>query len=486
MDAARVVWAMCFVKNIPAQVICELTYRAAEFLELADDPSCTEFENKVLQAALALDTGSERHVQAVRRAIDTGHFRSAEVFPATYESKSAQSAADYTAGVVSWGFFAPDSWPIPEAGAREAARLMGQAVLTHLVEAGALTENRSLQLAVVLRYHSFLGDCLGLSHVPEIWDPCLCGGEASLAEAIEFYTYEEMGAAMKADVTAIDVYRHGAAQAPLVLWFGNLRLLDKWAVTVTAANKQLDFPSSRNFTGEHIEIFFGIQVCVLLFKADRPAQARSVLSSLGFDWTDGGLALLDVFVGMVSGALPSVDEEGQSVFCKLVLYLAAPQTAALDARVSAWIPEPAELALHERTHGWAMCFWLNGILSLAARVFLKLGRDDDAEETARIAVSPEHHTLRKYDKVECHTALGQVAAKRGDFEAASGHFSRGLEEARASRLPMLELLIARDWKRAVNEHGCFEIDAACAVLDAVIDAACAQMGKSREQLASVL
>jgi hypothetical protein len=77
--------------------------------------------------------------------------------------------------------------------------------------------------------------------------------------------------------------------------------------------------------------------------------------------------------------------------------------------------------------------------------------------------------MRKYDGlVECHGVLGQVAAKRGDFEAASGHFTRGLEEARASRLPMLELLTARDWKRAVGEQG---------------EAA---MGKSRAQLASVL
>ena len=74
--------------------------------------------------------------------------------------------------------------------------------------------------------------------------------------------------------------------------------------------------------------------------------------------------------------------------------------------------------------------------------------------------------------------LGQVAAKRGQLEEASGHFGRALEEAAASRLPMLELLAARDWKRAVGGSG----EAA----EAVIDAACAKMGKSRAQLARVL
>ena len=73
--------------------------------------------------------------------------------------------------------------------------------------------------------------------------------------------------------------------------------------------------------------------------------------------------------------------------------------------------------------------------------------------------------------------LGQAAASRGDAHEASGHFARALEEAKASRLPMLELLVARDWKRAVGEY---------AEADAVIDGACAAMGKSREEMASVL
>jgi hypothetical protein len=43
---------------------------------------------------------------------------------------------------------------------------------------------------------------------------------------------------------------------------------------------------------------------------------------------------------------------------------------------------------------------------------------------------------------------------------------------------MLQLLAARDWKRSVSASG--------AAADAAIDAACAKMGKSRVELASVL
>jgi hypothetical protein len=162
-----------------------------------------------------------------------------------------------------------------------------------------------------------------------------------------------------------------------------------------------------------------------------------------------------------------------------VVYLAAPQTAVLDAEVGAWIPTPTVLAQYEREYSWSMHSGVCGILSLAARVFLQLGRGADTEETARIAVSLAHHTLRRYDLAECHGVLGQVAATRGDLQEASSHFARAVDEARAGQLPMLELLAARDWKRAVGEK--------CGgAADAVIDGACAAMGKSRAQLASVV
>ena len=121
---------------------------------------------------------------------------------------------------------------------------------------------------------------------------------------------------------------------------------------------------------------------------------------------------------------------------------------------------------------------MQGIVNLGARAFLKLGRDDDAAEMARIAVSAEQRTMHKYVLVECHCVLGQVAASRGSAEEASGHFGRALEEAKASRLPMLEVQAAREWKQAVAESG--------AAADAVVDAACAKVNKPRAELEAAL
>ena len=82
----------------------------------------------------------------------------------------------------------------------------------------------------------------------------------------------------------------------------------------------------------------------------------------------------------------------------------------------------------------------------------------------------------------CHSILGQVAAKRGDLDEAEGHFANALEEAKLSRLLMLEVLAARDWKKHLLEPNGRDASAA----EAAIDGACAKTKKPRAEVASVL
>ena len=120
--------------------------------------------------------------------------------------------------------------------------------------------------------------------------------------------------------------------------------------------------------------------------------------------------------------------------------------------------------------------------SFGARAFLKLGRDDDAYELSRIAVSPEQQTDKKTTLVSCHSILGQIAAKRGDLDDAESHFANALREAKLSRLPMLEVLAARDWKR----HLLAPQGRECGAAEAAIDGARLKMKKTREELAPLL
>ena len=96
-------------------------------------------------------------------------------------------------------------------------------------------------------------------------------------------------------------------------------------------------------------------------------------------------------------------------------------------------------------------------------------------------VSPEQKIFKRSTLVECHSVLGQIAARRGKDEEARAHFEKGLTEAQRSNLPMLELLAARDWKRHAGASA-----GVGASIDEAIEAACKKMGKSVGRMAAIL
>ena len=73
-------------------------------------------------------------------------------------------------------------------------------------------------------------------------------------------------------------------------------------------------------------------------------------------------------------------------------------------------------------------------------------------------------------------------AKRGEYDQADAHYRDALREAELSKLPMLELLASRDWKRYSLVPSGRDVEEA----EAVITSACAKMGKSRERMGVLL
>jgi hypothetical protein len=230
-----------------------------------------------------------------------------------------------------------------------------------------------------------------------------------------------------------------------------------------------------DYVGPSIDVVNSMTAIQLLLRLGRAAEACAVLEGQGFFWSDDGFARWDKFLVAVQQVAPCFsDTDGYGALLRLILLLASPQSATLDAEASTWIPAPAAMAHYERNMPFCQSYLLSGIVAPAASAYLRLGRDDDAAEAARILVSPEHGCTQPSDFAHGHGVLGQVAAKRGDAEAADGHFRRALEVAAASRFPLLEVIAARDWKRAVPASG--------GAADAVISAACVKMGKSRAEL----
>ena len=146
------------------------------------------------------------------------------------------------------------------------------------------------------------------------------------------------------------------------------------------------------------------------------------------------------------------------------------------------IPSPVELAEAEREDPWVRMYGAFDLTSCGAVAFRLLGRNDDAYELAKIAVSPGQKTEKSTTLVACRSILGQISAERGNLDESEGHFAEALRQAKRSRLPMMELLAARDWKKHVLEPSGLRCDAA----EAAIDEACAKMKKTRDQLATVL
>ena len=268
------------------------------------------------------------------------------------------------------------------------------------------------------------------------------------------------------------------------LVYGNMDAVDLWHRKSLAAFEDIDLPSSGDYATWAIEVahcMVSIATSLLLLLGQH-GKAASLLKAVGFTWDAQGFQRFDTFFSAYQAVAPSLDHKCESTGNRLRIFLASPDGAIDEAEVNEWIPSPTALAEMERGYMWFHRYGMYDVTSFGALAFLKLGRDDDAAELARLAVEPEQQTEKKTTLVACHSILGQVAAKRGRMDEADGHFAQAMEEARLSRLPMLEVLAARDWKKHALEASGRD----CNPADLVIDTACAKMKKTRGQLGSVL
>ena len=281
----------------------------------------------------------------------------------------------------------------------------------------------------------------------------------------------------------LDYFRAGMHVPPTALWYGNLDLVELWHQKTLAAAQEIDLPTTKLYSDEIIEVNNAWQIALpVLIMVGMVEESSLLLTSWGFTWDADGFHNLDFFHAAMKAVHAPNQDNPQITWCRLIVYIVSPPDSINETEVDTWIPSPKELADMERTDFLIRTWGLCDLTSFGARAFLKLGRDDDAYELSRIAVSPEQKTQKTTTLLMCHSILGQVAARRGNLDEAKGHFANALKEAKISRLPMMEVIVARDWKRhLLDPQG---LDASEA--ESVIDGACAVMQKSREQLAMVL
>ena len=315
----------------------------------------------------------------------------------------------------------------------------------------------------------------------EGWNPNPPCSEEQLFEAIKFYDPHICGPVIK-KLWYFDPSPWGNT-APAVLRYGSFEAHDLWNQKTLAYYQELDLGTSKDYATELFEVSGMCQLgCAFSIYIGQPADAAALLNSIGFTWDKNGLENFNTWFSAVSAAVPFFVADVEAVFNRLIIFLSSPDGTIDEAEVNNSIPSPAAIAEMEQGSIWTRVGWFYDITSFGANAFLKLGRDDDAYELARLTVAPEQKTLKKSTLVSCHSILGQVAAKRGNMEEADGHFAHALEEAKLSSLPMLEVLAARDWK----QHALEPAGRDCNPAESIIDMACTNMNKSREQIKRVL
>ena len=121
---------------------------------------------------------------------------------------------------------------------------------------------------------------------------------------------------------------------------------------------------------------------------------------------------------------------------------------------------------------------LFSIAPLGARVFLRIGQIETAEEIARTVLV---EAKKVTDHIKAHRIIGIIAMRRGDAAAAEASFAAAMDMAQERNLPLLELTLARDLKYFVLE-GLGRGDEA----ELLIDVAIKQMSKPKEEFDEVL
>ena len=273
-----------------------------------------------------------------------------------------------------------------------------------------------------------------------------------------------------------DMFLQGAHLLPLVLKFGQISAMDIFSRKYLNAMRDIDIARTKNYGAFPYEIVFLFTgILPIYFMLGRESMCMDILEVWGLP-SDGNIMRIQAVLrklGKNWHNLPTA--------CQLYLGCIDPNIVIDGVKFDAWIPAPTALAELGKDH---ICrsVGLIEVLSSGCRAYLRVGRDDDAVQLARIALSPDQHTIKTSERMSCHSVLGQVAAKRGNLDEANGHFADAFEVSKQSGLPMFEVLVARDWKKHLLEpHG-----RDCSVAEAAIDAACAEMKKTRAELASVL
>ena len=482
-EAAQVAWCASLGRVSQKDAI-ELIYRAASILEHANDLTHFNLEIDVLNKAFSQDAGSTRHSAAMRRLETVTHLGNKNGLT-TLQSKMGELCVNFTDMLEALGIFGLD-----KAQEMHICMELGLKCCKLCVAMGRLCSEQNEFLSLILgNFYISHTLCFLLgpgSWCPE-WEPEKFCNEDGLLKVIHKYDYQIHGRLLKELPLDIDCFMMGVPFSLLGLYWGNIAGYKEYNEKLQSIyTNEYKLAQRKNYSRCWCEVW-GIHAeaaPVLLVLGDYQG-ALSLLKSVGFEWLKDGFGTENFeawFEAIKQNYGDNLDRTCELTFLRLILFLASDRAATSSIEVSEWIPTPSEFVQMQMSYARFQRLCFHEVMSFGAMAYMKLGRYDDAYELARLAVLPAQNIVKKTTMVFAYIILGQVAAMKGRMGEAETQFENALEEAKLSRLPVLRIIAARDWKLHVlipskRERG---------VAEAIIDAACTKMKKTRLQLSSVI
>ena len=472
--------ATYYIKGISSALRNDQLFRAQDLLARADDKNALEFEQGVLNYITVSEPGTERYLKAMERGKNLG---SGEV--QTASSLLMEGMGYYGQGFTELGF----NTPVSDNETLQKGWVNMSKCTDCWVRAGHLPDcPDGMGLFCRNLEGPFMYGFMMMSSTnfedPEVCPLFYTGTEELTVEAIKLWDRDVNGLAMK-NMMHMDHFLTGMYLPPLGLAWGNFDAIKIAHEKVMDTFRQLDLAKSRDYASNlPMELVSGAwSYRPLLLALEMFDEAESYFTTLGFSWSEETFKDHATVIETAKTFMTGIDTSAEAVSFKMQLFLSSSKGKIDESLVNDWIPAPLALAKMNKDYMIFNRTLLADVVSYGARAFLKLGRDDDAYEVSRLALTPEYKPEKSTSWVFCRCVLGQVAAKRGDLEEADGHFADALEDAKLyDRMPMLEVIVARDWKRYLLELNGRD----CSAAEAAIDAACSKMKKTREQISRIL
>ena len=216
----------------------------------------------------------------------------------------------------------------------------------------------------------------------------------ALAELIRSYDYVVDGPVHKRTGAKYDTFRSGCFTWILVLCYGDFESLGVWHRKAVDINHKLKLAEKHEYGPELMEVVISLPINphVYLLMGDHD-RANEYLRSLGFVWSGPGAETYITVAEAAVGSLPWFKAAGQLVYLKLLIFLSSAEGECDAAEVNAWMPSLDDLKEHDKT--WYIHVQgLASVLSLGARAFERLGRDDDAIAAAQAGIEQNKKKAR--------------------------------------------------------------------------------------------